>query len=184
MILTYDQCQLPGLRYVIGRVWQAQEPGAASDVCCGHTFGKNGRRQAKDLPSLTCSSSSPGLAAERALKRSRGSKFPKEVLASRIHSVTCLRSNAPRGPAAYRIKARAFSCTPRLQLRHPLTWRRALKCLTQCLVCSKCTISIIIRPVNDSQTVCPFRLPARTGNHVCPILRTRHKRAHHRVLNE
>lgn len=30
--------------------------GSASDVCCGHTFARNGRYQTKNLPSLICSS--------------------------------------------------------------------------------------------------------------------------------
>lgn len=47
----------PGLCYAISRVWQGSELGAASDVCSGQTFGRNGRYQTRDLLSLMCSSS-------------------------------------------------------------------------------------------------------------------------------
>lgn len=56
LIITSNQHHPPGLCYSIGRVWQGQEQGSASDVCCGHTFGRNGRYQTKELPSLICSS--------------------------------------------------------------------------------------------------------------------------------
>lgn len=78
----------PGQCDVIGGVWQGPELGSASDVCCGQTFGRNGRYQTKDLPSLMCSSSL--LVWQLSLQEVKGSKLPKGALAPQsTHEQAC-----------------------------------------------------------------------------------------------